>query len=657
MIRFGAEGSQDLDQTLQLEWLETNGTGSFASSTIIGAHTRRYHGLLVAATQPPVGRWVLLSKLDDRLRIAGDTFDLSSNIYAGAIHPVGHQHLVEFRLDPWPVMTYQVGTAVLIKSIFMRHGQDCTVISYHLAQADSPCWLLARPLVACRDYHHLQQAHADFHPHLEVQPGQFIMQPYDEHSRVVLTYPGGEFWPDGLWYYSFFYRQERERGLDCTEDLYSPGEITWLLHPGETIYVCATRQPLAQVEPQQWADQEHQRRAELVVSLPEGDEFGGALALAADQFIGKREVAGSPLASIIAGYPWFTDWGRDAMIALPGLLVATGRYEEARLALSAFANAVDQGLVPNVFTDMGEGTAYNTVDATLWMFVAAHHYFKATGDLDFIAELWPVFVEIIDWHIKGTNFNIKVDDDGLLSAGDENTQLTWMDAKIGDWVVTPRYGKTVEINALWYNALRIMAEFAQQLDKPSLATHYDELAEQTEASFQQTFWNEQQGYLYDCVRGEDKDAAVRPNQVIALALPYPLLSDDQARQVLTRVEEALLTPYGLRTLAPGSMGYVGRYQGDQVARDGAYHQGTVWPWLLGPYISAYLRLHGLSAETRQYVRDLLQALEQHLSEAGLGSISEIFDGDAPHQPRGCIAQAWSVGEILRCWRKYSLFEE
>lgn len=658
MIRFGAETTQDLDTALQLEWLETNGTGSFASSTIIGANTRRYHGLLVAATRPPVGRRVLLSKIDDRLRIVGDTFELSTNIYEGAVHPHGYQHLVEFRLDPWPVMTYQLGSAVLIKSVFMRYCYDAAVISYHLAEADSPCWLLARPLVACRDYHHLQQAQADFDPHLDVQPGQLTMQPYDESSQVVLNYPGGQFWADGLWYYSFHYPQERQRGLDCTEDLYSPGEIAWLINPEETVCLCAARYPPQQVQPQQWAEEERERRRRVVAGLPANDEFGRALTAAADQFVVRRDVAGHPRASIIAGYPWFTDWGRDTMIALPGLLLATGRYEEARLVLSAFAGATDQGLIPNVFTDTGDGAVYNTADATLWLFVAAHRYFQATGDLDFIAKvLMPVFIDIVDWHLKGTRFNIRVDDAGLLSAGDETTQLTWMDVKVGNWVVTPRHGKPVEINALWYNALRILADFAEKLNNPGLAQKYRELAEDTKTRFQQTFWSHQHGYLYDCVRGEYQDAALRPNQVIALALPYPLLPDNQAREVLEKVEEALLTPYGLRTLAPRSAGYAGRYGGDQVARDGAYHQGTVWPWLLGPYISAYFALHGVSAEAKQYVRDLLAPLRQHLGKAGLGSISEIFDGDIPHAPRGCIAQAWSVAEILRCWTEYQLFEQ
>ncbi len=658
MIRFSTEVVHDLSQALQLEWLETNGMGGFASSTIIGANTRRYHGLLVAATRPPVGRRVLLSKVEERLRVGGDTFHLSTNIYEGALHPGGYHNLVEFRLDPWPVMTYRIGRTVLVRSILMRHGYDTIVIKYHLTEADRPCQLLVRPLMACRDYHHLQQAQADFAPHLAVQAERFAMQPYEQGAQICLTYPGGQFWTDGLWYYDFHYPQERRRGLDCTEDLYSPGEITWLINPGETVYLCASRQPPQQVQPQQWAEEERKRRRRLVAGLPANDGFGPTLATAADQFIVRRDGEDREAVSIIAGYPWFTDWGRDAMIALPGLLLATGRHTEARTVLSAFADATDQGLIPNVFGDTEAGPAYNTVDATLWLFVAAHHYFQATGDLDFIAEeLLPVLTDMVDWYIKGTKFNIEVDDDGLLSAGDENTQLTWMDAKVGNWVVTPRHGKPVEINALWYNALRILADFAEKVDDRRLAQKHGKLAEETKASFQQTFWSPEHGYLYDCVRAEYKDAALRPNQVIALSLPYPLLGNEQARQVLAKIEETLLTPYGLRTLARGSAGYAGRYEGDQVVRDSAYHQGTVWPWLLGPYIDAHFRLHGVNAETKQYVRDLLRPLQEHLSEAGLGSISEIFDGDAPHQPRGCIAQAWSVGEMLRCWTEYQLFEQ
>jgi len=658
LIQFGSDIIRDLDQSLQLEWLETNGLGGFASSTVAGANTRRYHGLLVAATHPPAGRRVLLSRIDETLASDGHRFDLATSVYAGnVVHPQGYLDLLEFKLDPWPVMTYQFGDTVLIKSLTMRHGHNQTIIAWHLAQADAPCSLSVRPLVAGRDYHHLQSASVALNSQLESDSGSVTIQPYDAESILVLTYPQGQFWPDGLWYYDYLYHRERDRGLDCTEDLYSPGVIRWTLTPGETVYLCASTKPLDGWQPEAWLEAERQRRAQLVAHLPPEDKFGRALTCAADQFVVRRPHPGAEGRTIIAGYPWFGDWGRDTMIALPGLLLATGRFDEARSVLGTFAEATKDGLLPNTFDETGSGASYNTVDAALWMFIAAHRYVEVASDHQFLADvLYPALAAIIESYSQGTRFDIYVDDDGLLSAGSEQTQLTWMDADPGDGPVTPRHGKAVEINALWYNALRIAADFAEQLDQAEAAADFAERADQTRTSFLNNFWDEQLGYLYDCITDGRPDSSLRPNQVIALALPYELASDEQAAQILWHVAEKLLTPYGLRTLSPDDPDYRGRYFGDQHARDSTYHQGTVWPWLLGPYMTAYVKLHGLSEETRNYLRKLTEPLHEHLGQAGLGSISEIFDGDAPHYPRGCIAQAWSVAELLRCWTEYELFE-
>jgi len=658
LIQFGSDTISDLDQSLQLEWLETNGQGGFASSTVAGANTRRYHGLLVAATRPPGGRRVLLSRVDEQLNSDGRRFDLATSVYGGdVVHPQGYLNLVEFKLDPWPVMTYQFGDITLVKSVAMRHGYNQTMISWHLSQANAPCSLSVRPLIAGRDYHHLQSASGALNSQLQTDSGSLAIQPYDVNSALTLTYPKGKFWSDGLWYYGYLYYRERDRGLDCTEDLYSPGVIQWTLRPGETVYLCASTEPLDTWQPEAGREAERQHRAQLVAHLPPEDEFGRALTRAADQFVVSRPQAGEEGRTIIAGYPWFGDWGRDTMISLSGVLLATGRFDEAKSVLQAFAGATEDGLLPNTFDESGSGVSYNTVDAALWMFIAAHRYIEATADRQFLAELlYPTLAEIISWYQRGTQFDIYVDDDELLLAGNEQTQLTWMDADPGSGPVTPRHGKAVEINALWYNALRIAADFAGQLGQAEKAVDFAERADQTRASFRRLFWDEQLDYLYDCITDGRPDSSLRPNQVIALSLPYELVPNEQAVQILGHVAEKLLTPYGLRTLSPDDPDYCGRYFGDQYARDSVYHQGTVWPWLLGPYMMAYVKLYGLNEATRNYLRKLTGPLHEHLRQAGLGSISEIFDGDPPHYPRGCIAQAWSVAELLRCWTEYELFE-
>ena len=378
------------------------------------------------------------------------------------------------------------------------------------------------------------------------------------------------------------------------------------------------------------------------------DDTVSALALAADAFIVRR---GENLRTVIAGYPWFSDWGRDTMIALPGVCLATGRYDDAKKILRAFARSVDAGMLPNRFPDSGEAPEYNTVDATLWFFVTAHRYLEASGDEEFVlGELLPVFEEIVAWHERGTRYGIKVDDDGLLRAGSPGAQLTWMDAKIGDWVVTPRHGKPVEIQALWYNALCILADLRKRAGSLAESASLLARAKQVKERFVEVFWNAEASCLFDVVDGDRRDASVRPNQVFALALPYPLLAKDKARSVLAVIEQKLLTPYGLRSLAPDDPAYRGRYEGDPASRDAAYHQGTVWSWLLGPYADALVKTNGAVGKPK--ARKAIEGLTPHLLEAGLGSISEIFDGDAPHAPRGCPAQAWSVGEALRVFKDF-----
>jgi predicted glycogen debranching enzyme len=384
--------------------------------------------------------------------------------------------------------------------------------------------------------------------------------------------------------------------------------------------------------------------------LTDKDEFVRALVAAADQFV----VARGTRQTVLAGYHWFGDWGRDTMIALAGLTLVTGRFETARGILSEFARHTSRGMLPNRFPDDGgHAPDYNTVDATLWFFEAARAYLQYSDDAEFVrAELYDVLVDIIAWHVRGTRFQIHVDMDGLLSSGEEGAQLTWMDAKVGDWVVTPRHGKPVEIQALWYNALRVMENFAREFEDKAGEKLYGEMAAQAAESFNRSFWNEERGCLYDVIEADlinsgRRDASIRPNQILAVSLHYSMLSEERARRVVETVERELLTPYGLRSLSPHDPGYRGRYEGDPLSRDGAYHQGTVWAWLIGPYVSAYLKIFGETTQGRERAARLLEGFRQHLGEAGLGQISEIFDGDPPHTPRGCIAQAWSVAELLR----------
>jgi predicted glycogen debranching enzyme len=461
--------------------------------------------------------------------------------------------------------------------------------------------------------------------------------------ELFVGVPGAAFESKPVWYYNFEYGVEQYRGLDFTEDLFTHGVFKRRLRKGEKLGVIVSTEPVEGRDAFKLLRAEEQRRTKLLELLPVRDPFSETLALAADQFIVKR---GEDLKTIIAGYHWFSDWGRDTMIALPGICLVTGRYDEAKKILRAFAQSVSQGMLPNRFPDAGEQPEYNTVDATLWFFVAIHKYLQNTNDETVVRkEFMPVLRDIIGWHDRGTRYNIHVDTDGLLYAGEPGVQLTWMDAKVGNWVVTPRQGKAVEINALWYNALAIYALLADRFGLPEEG--FNERATAVKMKFQEIFWNEKVGGLYDYIDGDYRDDAIRPNQIFALSLPFPLLEGSRAESVLQLVEEKLYTPVGLRSLSPDHPAYLFHYGGDQLMRDSAYHQGTVWSWLLGPYVSALVKVRGEQA--RDHAKTILEAITPHLYEAGIGTISEIFDAAPPELPRGCVAQAWSVGEILRAW--------
>jgi predicted glycogen debranching enzyme len=645
MIQFDESICRNLDVACRREWLETNGIGGFASSTIVGLNTRRYHGLLVAATKPPVGRMVLLSKVEETLVIEGRRFDLSCNRYPGVVHPQGYAFLKQFRQDPFPVFVYEVEGLELEKSVFMVHGENTTAIQYSVLSApELSCRLELRPLIAFRDYHSTTHENGALNPSLQIESGSVTVSPYQGCPNLSLAHTGGDIRQEVAWYRNFEYTIEQERGLDYREDLFNPMVVTFNLSSNPRPTLVASTEARTAEASDRYRAAEVARRNAVTAAAPVEKPFVQMLARAADQFVVRRGTG----TTVIAGYHWFSDWGRDTMIALPGLTLSTGRYDDARGMLLAFAGSVDRGMLPNRFPDAGETPEYNTVDATLWFFEAVRAFGAHTEDYEFIrTALYPVLADIIAWHERGTRYGIRLDADGLLIAGEPGVQLTWMDAKVGDWVVTPRYGKPVEIQALWYNALRTMEDLGQRFGDEANAAHWKELADAAQSRFTELFWNESTGCLFDVVSGDGRDDSIRPNQLLAVSLNHCMLSGEKAKRVVAAVERELLTPYGLRSLAPSDHEYLGRYQGDTVSRDSAYHQGTVWPWLMGPFLTAYLKVNGRSSKARIQAEQWLSELRRFMLDEGVGQIPEVFDGDAPHRAGGCLAQAWSVAELLR----------
>ncbi|MEL6674539.1 MAG: amylo-alpha-1,6-glucosidase [Bacteroidota bacterium] len=640
------------DLASQYEWLETNGLGGYASSTIIGTLTRRYHGLLIAPRHAPVGRQVLLSKMDEAVWVHDRRYDLACNKYQGGIFPSGYIFQQAFHKGLFPEFVYQTNGIRLKKTVAMVHGENTTLLLYEVLAANADFTLELLPLTAARDHHCLTQAHHHLKQYGYFSQDTLRCQFLPELPELMIKVPNAHFESQPDWYFSFEYAQERARGMPSSEDLFTPGKFYVQLKEGDKLGIIISTEACEERDAFALFAKEKARRLSLVKEVGEQSPILSSLALAGDQFLVKRE---NHKSSIIAGYPWFSDWGRDTMIALPGLCLATGRHEEAQDILSTFIDHIDQGMLPNRFPDDGSEAEYNTIDATLWLFVAAYKYYKASRDLSFIEEtVLPALENILQHHKQGTRYGIRMTEDQLLTGGEEGLALTWMDAKAGDWVVTPRRGKCVEINALWYNAWEICAYFSKKIQDPQRTAHYAVQAKRIRKAFKEVFWYEEEGYLFDRVEGEEKDPALRPNQIFALSLPFPLFTGQKASQILEAVEEELLTPFGLRTLAPSDPAYIGLYQGDVHHRDGAYHQGTVWPWLLGPFMDAMIRVQGGLGQEK--ARRMIETLMGHYGKSGVGSLSEIFDGDAPYHPRGCFAQAWSVSELLRVADEHRLFE-
>jgi predicted glycogen debranching enzyme len=613
--------------------------------TVAGVATRRYHGLLTVARHPPVDRTVLLSKLEESLALPEGVVDLSTTQYPGTVHPAGYRHLDSFCLAPFPTWTWEVDGLRLEKTVFLVHGRSTVVVQYRTERA---CTLRVRPFVAFRDFHALTRENPSFDERTREstwgRTRAVRIRPYATLPGLCLQHNGQPAGERALWYRDVEYLEELARGLDFREDLYGMAPVTFDLRPGEPGWMVATTHEEDAFDAHRIATleaAERSRRRKTAVD-PSLDRLDAA----ADAFLVRR-ADGSP--TIIAGYPWFADWGRDTMIALPGLLLARGLLDDARDVLAGFLAHLDRGIIPNRFADGEEAPEYNTADATLWLFRAVDAYARAGGDPGFVRDVfYPRAKDILAWHERGTHYGIHVDPaDGLLVAGGPGTQLTWMDARVGDWVVTPRHGKPVEINALYYNALRFVESLATELGDEREAHACGMAADRLRASFLRLFWDGTRDCLFDVVHDTGPDRRLRPNQIFAVSLPRSMLSPAQMKQVVRAVEGALLTPYGLRTLAPGEAEYRPHYRGNPRERDGAYHQGTVWPWLLGPFVTAYLRAFGRTDENFQHCRALLADLERHLGEACLGTVSEVFDGDPPHTAGGACAQAWSVGELYR----------
>jgi predicted glycogen debranching enzyme len=655
-VHFGREIAGDLEPALRREWLVTNGIGGYASGTVAGPNTRRYHGLLVAALAPPAERTVMVGGHIEWATYAGQRYSLSAHEYGGTtIDPRGYRRLESFRLEGTvPVWVFELGDALLERRIFMPHGANTTYVGYRLLRGTGTVELEVTPLVTYRDFHSLSHGQG-WTPSVETMPRGATVHAFDGATSFYLLARDGALVPMREWYWNFSHREETGRGLDDRSDLFAAGRFTASISTSSPWALVLSTNPDAELDADQVLARELERQRALlrragVLDMPPAVQ---QLTLAADQFIVDRLAPDEPSGygtTVIAGYHWFADWGRDTMISLPGLTLATGRPDEAADILRTFARYVQDGLLPNNFPDHpGVDPGYNTADASLWYLIAVHAYVEATADRVLADDLLPTLQIIVDAHIRGTRYHIGVDpEDGLLRAGEPGVQLTWMDAKVGDWVVTPRVGKPVEINALWYNALRILTSFLRGRGED--AAPYESLAEQVLISFRARFIRSGQEHLLDVVDGpEGDDNRVRPNQIFAVSLPYPLVAGDEARAVVDVAGRELLTSLGLRSLTPSDDAYRGDYSGDQLRRDGSYHQGPVWTWLIGAYVEAHYRVYGDADAALSFLRPF----EYHLSDAGLGSVSEILEGDVPHLPRGCIAQAWGVAEVLRAWRKLS----
>ena len=676
LVRVGyRKGKDSIDALVDKEWLVTNGLGGYASGTLAGVITRGFHGYLVAALPTPLGRTMMLNDLIETVEVAeGSSIQLSGEERANApLKAQGREYLEEFRLeDGIPVWCFKFGETILEKRVVMVHRQNTVHVCYQLKN-DGGMKLTLRPSVNFRPHEAAVSAPLAGNYGFTVVEDTFEISSQTDIPPLRLMLHGREksLTMDRTRFQEVAYRIEESRGYAAHGDLWSPGYFSVQLTADEPVTLVASSESwesIRAISPRYAEDAERLRRKRLLARAKDDEASATTLelVLAADQFIivpegrgddtVRARAAGDEVRSIIAGYPWFTDWGRDTMISLEGLTLVTGRHTEAGYILRTFAHYIRHGLIPNMFPEGHDEGLYHTADATLWFFHAASRYLALSGDDLFLAQILPEMEKIIDWHLRGTDFGISVDpSDGLLRQGAQGYQLTWMDAKVDDWVVTPRRGKAVEINALWYNALCLMRDWLHANGQIDKAQQMELHARQCRDSFQRRFWYEKGNYLYDVVDGESgDDPSLRPNQVFAISLDFPVLEKSRWAAVMQCVERELLTPVGLRSLGPKEKDYKAHYYGNLRARDAAYHQGTVWPWLIGPFIDAYLKLY---PDRIEHAEELLRSLEERLSDTGMGTLGEIFDAEPPYTERGCVAQAWSVAEVLRSMVKLAALKK
>ena len=692
-------GEKSIEDLLSKEWLLTNERGGYASSTIAGCNTRRYHGLLIGSLNPPANRIMALANCLETMIFDGGApfcnksqngnpakvFNLSTLEFSDKFAPEGFRHIKQFRRDASVHFDYQLDGLELTKSVYLLRDADTVALEYDFTSVKEPIEFILRPLIGLRDFHALQKSYAPLYSK-PFGGGLLIRHDMPDSCELFLNCASANFEKDEQWWFNFVYRHDRERGQDFTEDLWTPGFFKCRIDSPTKIVLWADLS--SRCEPERLADADIEavrkdlhRHQDIIIAAAKNvnrekaksekrdtryqirDTGFRALCLAAKQFIvtrdpgnvprelGTRATSREPRATILAGFPWFADWGRDAFVALPGLLLSIGRFDEAKSVLTTFAQSADEGMIPNRFDDYSDTAYFNSIDVSLWFINAAFQYLNATGDSKiFTQQLLATIHWIVESYQQGSRFGICADTDGLITAGNEETQLTWMDAKYDGVAVTARYGKAVEINALWYNSLCCLAQFYAGRDIEN-SKHYKSMSDKVAASFSQ-FWNETAGYLNDCILPDGSvDATLRPNQIFAVSLPFSPLPAHRQRKVVDVVQKNLLTPYGLRTLNTRDSRYKGEYTGPQQQRDEAYHQGTVWPYLIGPFVEAYLKVNNFSQESKDEASKFIEPLMRHLTEDGcLGQLCEIFDGDAPHKPKGCIAQAWSVAELIRAYQ-------
>lgn len=656
------------ENAIQKEWIITNGLGGYSSSTVLGVNTRKYHGLLVSAFCPPGDRRVCLAKLDEEVTIRNNTYSLGANEFQTGIFPRGYDLLQEFSLSPFPKFTYLIENATITKSVFMPHEKNAVIILYRiLNKGDCDVRIRVFPLVNSRPFHSTTHRWKTTTNLVQQQENGTVKIRTDAlQSTTILSITKGQFHSDVKWVEGIEFREEAARGESHSDDCYQPGFFETVARANSKVSFAViavadkneeaarrirNEMPLTAYDVETLYEREVSRREKFLSRFYESKrvlayDWLSWLVSASDAFIVRG--FSSDQKSVIAGYHWFEAWGRDTFLSLPGLMLVTGRFEDARKVFLTFKKYCRQGLIPNLLPESCEEPIYNSVDATLWFVNAILQYLKYTDDFRFVhEEFWSFLTEVVENHAKGTLFDIRVDGDGLLSHG---PRLTWMDAMVDDQPVTPRTGRAVEVQALWYNTLRIVELLANRFREPSFAENCRLMAEKARASFVEKFWNAEKKCLFDVVNGRERDGSFRPNQILAVSLDFVMLDDLRRESVVDAVHRELLTPYGLRTLERSDPRYVGVYVGDRRSRDRAYHNGAVWPWLIGPFATAYLKVKGHADFRREFMwKNFLSSLTGQVFEAGLGSVSEVFDGDPPHLPRGCIAQAWSVAELLRTY--------